>query len=104
MKQLYTALICPVLEYSHVITYPRYKKSAIVLENVQRRVTNIGTGAEGKRLQRKTEWAEFTIPILSERQRSYDRVLQDMLHDACDTEPILKGEDDTTRIRPLSKV
>ena len=34
MRQLYTSLIRPIIEYVHVITYPRFKKSEIPLEKI----------------------------------------------------------------------
>ena len=66
MKQLYTTLIRPMLEYGHGITYPRYKKSAILFENIQRRSTKL-VRIERKRLWRKTEWVKPTIPVLPKR-------------------------------------
>ena len=36
MRQLYTSIVRPHLEYGHAITYPRYEKDKKLLEQVQR--------------------------------------------------------------------
>jgi len=42
IRQLYTTLIRPKLEYANVIWYPSSKKHVLMLEKVQRRCTKIG--------------------------------------------------------------
>ena len=41
LRKLYTALIRPLLEYGHEITYPRFNKAATLLEGVQKRATKM---------------------------------------------------------------
>ena len=41
MNTLYKSPIRPLLEYGHVIAYPRYKKDCKLIEGVQRRATKM---------------------------------------------------------------
>jgi len=96
MKQLYTALIRPILEYGHVITYPRYKKSAILLENVQHRATKMVP--ELKDLEYEDRLREMDLQSLYYRRDRGDMIeCYKMTHGSYDIDPILKQDTDTTR-------
>jgi len=96
IKQLYTALIRPVLEYGHVITYPRYKKSAILLENVQHRATKMVP--ELKDLEYEDRLKEMDLQSLYYRRDRGDMIeCYKMTHGSYDIEPILKQDTDTIR-------
>ena len=96
MKQLYTSLIRPILEYGHVITYPRYKKSAILLENVQRRATKMIPEIQEKDYQDRLR--ELNLQSMYYRRDRGDMIeCYKMTHGSYDMEPLLKRNLDTTR-------
>ena len=96
MKQLYTALIRPILKYGHVITYPRYKKSAILLENVQHRATKMVP--ELKELEYEDRLRKMDLQSLYYRRDRGDMVeCYKMTHESYDMETRLKLDNDTTR-------
>ena len=96
MKKLYTSLIRPILEYGHVITYPRFKKSAILLENVQHRATKMVP--ELKDLGYEGRLREMDLQSLYYRRDRGDVIeCYKMMHGSYDTDPILKKDSNTTR-------
>jgi hypothetical protein len=96
MKQMYTALIRPILEYGHVITYPRYKKSSILLENVQHRATKMVPAL--KALDYEERLKEMDLQSLYYRRDRGDMIeCYKMTHENYDIEPLLKQDKDTSR-------
>jgi len=96
MKTLYVSLIRPILEYGHVITYPRFSKSAVILENVQKRATSMIPEL------RDLEYKE-RLKILNLQSLYYRRDRGDMIecfkmtHGVYDIKPLLIIDYDNTR-------
>ena len=96
MKKLYTTLIRPILEYGHAITYPRLKKSATLLENVQHRATKMIP--ELKDLDYEARLEALDLQSLYYRRERGDMIeCYKMTHDQYDIKPILKTDHDNTR-------
>ena len=96
MKHLYTALIRPILEYGHAVTYPRFKKSEILLENVQHRATKMVP--ELKDLDYEDRLDRMDLQSLYYRRDRGDMVeCYKMTHGSYDIKPILKLDPDITR-------
>ena len=92
MRQLYIALIRPILEYGHVITYPRLKKSEESLEKIQHRATKMVP--ELKEMEYEQRLREMKLQSLYYRRDRGDMIeCYKMTHDCYDINPILrKGE------------
>jgi hypothetical protein len=48
MKQLFVAVVRPILEFGNVVWAPKFKKDKNFIESVQRRATRIIPGLNGK--------------------------------------------------------
>lgn len=96
MKKLYTALIRPILEYGHVVTYPRFKKSATLLESVQHRATKMVP--ELHDLEYEDRRREMDLQSLYYRRDRGDMIeCYKMTHNSYEITPILKRDEETTR-------
>ena len=96
MRQLYTSLIRPILEYGHVITYPRYKKSEILLESIQHRATKMVP--ELKDLDYEDRLRVMNLQSLYYRRDRGDMIeCYKITHGKYDIDPILKADQDRSR-------
>jgi hypothetical protein len=66
MRQLYTSLVRPHLEYSNVIWHPQYQKEMMLLEVVQHRATRMVPGLA--KLNYEERLMKLGIPSLSYRR------------------------------------
>ena len=96
MKQLYTSLIRPILEYGHFITYPRFQKSATLLKNVQHRATKMVP--ELREMEYVDRLKAMNLQSLYYRRDRGDMIeCYKMTHEKYDIPPLLKLDPDTSR-------
>eukprot|EP00794_Sanderia_malayensis_P002671 gene2671-3090_t len=96
MKKLYTSLIHPILEYGHAITYPRYRKSEKLLENIQHRATKMIPDL--KNLEYEDRLKAMDLQSLYYRRDRGDMIeCYKMTHGQYHIKQILKLDEDKTR-------
>ena len=96
MRQLYVALVRPILEYGHVITYPRLKKSSELLEGIQHRATKMVP--QLKDLDYTTRLRKMNLQSLYYRRDRGDMIeCYKMTHNKYDISPILQKGDNSIR-------
>ena len=90
------SLIRPILEYGHVITYPRFKKSALLLEGVQARATKLIP--ELSNLEYEDRLKTLNLQSLFYRRDRGDMIeCYKMTHGTYDIPPILRLDEDNSR-------
>lgn len=90
MIALFTSLIRPIIEYGHVIYYPLYKKSALLLENLQRRATRMIPSLSNKTYESRLE--ELDLQSLYYRRDRGDMIeCHKHTHGLYDIPPLLKS-------------
>ncbi len=72
LRQLYTSLVRPILEYGNVVWFPLYKKDALSIEKVQRRATKMVPGLEDLPYELRLE--KMKLPSLYYRRARGDMI------------------------------
>ena len=71
-KQLFTSFVRPHLEYGQVIWFPKLRKHANIIENVQRRATKIVAACSNLSYEARLE--QIGIPTLEYRRKVGDMI------------------------------
>ena len=96
MRQLYISLVRPILEYGHVISYPRLKKSAELIEGIQRRATKLVPNLSNE--DYTTRLRAMNLQSLYYRRDRGDMIeCFKMMHSHYDIDNILQREENSLR-------
>lgn len=96
MNTLYKSLIRPLLEYGHVIAYPRYEKDCKLIEGVQRRATKMVPQLH--KCTYTDRLKEMKLPSMYYRRDRGDMIeCYKVTHNKYKMEPILELDTNTSR-------
>lgn len=96
MNILYKSLIRPLLEYGHVITYPRYEKDYKLIEGVQRRATKMVPQLH--KCTYTDRLKEMKLPSMYYRRDRGDMIeCYKEIYNMCKMNPILQLDTNTSR-------